>query len=654
VNLLLSRPLAALGGFVLVASLAVAVPTPAFATVRSMQVNTDDVPGLRATRSHQHAFRMIGVSWHGSESLPVRIRVHTSAGWQAWHTLDTDASHGPDRGSREYHPGRAVTEPEWVGNADGYQLDAPAGADALRVHLVRQSGPKIKVRMETPHAAADTVAPPIHFRSEWGARPAKKTPDYAPALKMAFVHHTATDSNYQQADVPAVLRSIQAYHMDTNGWDDIGYNFLVDRFGTIWEGRDGGITKAVVGAQTEGFNTGSTGVAIIGDFTNAPAPNEAVQSVGALLGWRLPLDSVDPVGKATMTSQGNPKYPSGKQVQFDVVSGHKDAYPTTCPGMVYDQLAHVRQDAEAVAGIATPYAGFAGGLFIGTGNFGGGQTDIVTGADTGGGPHVRTFNPDGSPRSSFFAYPAAFPGGVRVTGGNVDGLGSDEVITGAGPGGGPNVKAFTEDGTTVESFFAYPSGFGGGVYVAAGNVDGVLGDDLVTGAGPSGGPNVKVWTIGGTLLSSFFAYDQRFTGGVRVATADVDGDGKPEIITAPGPGGGPNIRVFRWDGTMLASFNAYDGGFASGVYVTGVKSPSGPDWIATGPGPGGGPDVRMFNGSGALQREFFTGDPTNTSGVRVAAGPFSGSGAGVLALGFGPFGPQIIRLTKLDGSLVLP
>ncbi|MBV9662348.1 MAG: peptidoglycan recognition protein, partial [Actinobacteria bacterium] len=469
-----------------------------------MQVNTDDVPG-QTTRADQSAFRMIGVSWSGADSIPVQVRVHTAGGWQPWHTLDTDASHGPDRTSPEYHAGRAITEPEWVGDADGYQIDAPAGANDVRVHLVRQTGPKVKIKMATPQAAADTVAPPIHFRGEWGARPAKKTPDYAPAVKMAFVHHTATSNDYAPADVPSILQSIQAYHMDTNGWDDIGYNFLVDRFGTIWEGRDGGITRAVVGAQTEGFNTGSTGVAVIGDFTNTPASNEAVQSVGALLGWRLPMDGVDPVAKTTMTSGGNPSYPAGRQVQFDAISGHKDGYPTTCPGMLYDQLGHVRQDAEAVAGIATPYPGFAGGLYIGTGNFGGGQTDIVTGAESGGGPHVRTFNPDGSPRSSFFAYPAGFTGGVRVAGGNVDALGNDEIITGAGPSGGPNVKAFTEDGAVVSSFYAYPAAFTGGVYVASGNVDGILGDEIITGAGPTGGPNVKVWTLGGTLISSFMA-----------------------------------------------------------------------------------------------------------------------------------------------------
>ena len=524
----------------------------------------------------------------------------------------------------------------------------------MRVHVVRQTGPRIRVRDATPRASADTVAPPIQDRSTWAARAPKKTPDYAPTVKMAFVHHTVTANDYAQADVPAILRSIQAYHMDTNGWDDIGYNFLVDRFGTIWEGRDGGITKAVVGAQTEGFNTGSTGVAVLGDFSNVPAPNEAVQAVGALLGWKLPLHGVDPIGKATMTSMGNPNYPSGKTAQFDVVSGHKDGYPTACPGMMYDQLGHIRQDAEAVAGIATPYPGFAGGLYVGTGNFGGGQTDIVTGADSGGGPHVRTFNPDGSPRSSFFAYPAAFPGGVRVAGGNFDATGTDEIITGAGPGGGPNVKAFHEDGGVVASFFAYPSAFPGGVYVASGNVDGLLGDEIVTGAGPGGGPNVKVFTLGGVLLSSFFAYDEGFTGGVRVATADVDGDGNPEIVTAPGPGGGPNVRVFRSDGTLLSSFLAYDGRFLGGLYVSGVKAPSGGDWIVTGPGQGGGPDVRMFNGSAVLQREFVTGDPANTGGVRLASGPFSGASPGVLALGFGPTGPPIIRLTKLDGSLVLP
>jgi hypothetical protein len=114
------------------------------------------------------------------------------------------------------------------------------------------------------------------------------------------------------------------------------------------------------------------------------------------------------------------------------------------------------------------------------------------------------------------------------------------------------------------------------------------------------------------------------------------------------------VRVFSWDGTLLSSFSAYDDRFLGGLYVGGVKAASGGDLIVTGPGQGGGPDVRMFNGSGVLQHEFVTGDPNNTGGVRVASGPFSGASPGVLALGFGPSGPPIIRLTKLDGQLVLP
>lgn len=220
--------------------------------------------------------------------------------------------------------------------------------------------------------------------------------------------------------------------------------------------------------------------------------------------------------------------------------------------------------------------GFRGGVRVATGDVNGdGVSDIITGTGVGGG-HVKVFDGvTGIESQSFFAFGAAFSGGVTVAAGDVNGDGKDDIITGAGPGGGPHVKVFSgADGSELSSFFAFDAGFQGGVFVAAGDVDNDGRDDVVTGSGAGGGPHVKVFSGStGAEIRSFFAYDTAFSGGVRVATGDIDGDGWDDIITGGGPGGGPQVKVFSGESTsLLNSFFAFNANYEGGVFVAGGYS----------------------------------------------------------------------------------
>jgi len=271
-----------------------------------------------------------------------------------------------------------------------------------------------------------------------------------------------------------------------------------------------------------------------------------------------------------------------------------------------------------------------GGAFVARGELDGDTADgqeVVIGAGQGDAPWVDVFRADGTSLASFLAYDSSFHGGVHVAVGNVEsGSSVNEIITGAGSGGGPHVRIFSSGGTPVGGFMAYDPNFHGGVYVAAGNVDPAAGDEIVTGTGPGGGPNVKVFSglSGAPLGGGFFAYDPGFAGGVTVAVGNVDGSGLSEIITGPGPGGGPHVRVFSGAAGVPqgGGFFAYDGTFRGGVFVgAGNLAGGAADEIVTGAGPGGGPHVRVFQGDGtAMGPGWFAYVGTFTSGVHVAAG----------------------------------
>lgn len=268
---------------------------------------------------------------------------------------------------------------------------------------------------------------------------------------------------------------------------------------------------------------------------------------------------------------------------------------------------------------------------------GDGYADLVTGTKQGVAPHVRVFDgKTGAQLShalgSFYAYAQAFTGGVFVGCGDVDGDGRDDLITGAGPGAGPHVIAFSgRTGGQLKSFFAFDQAFRGGVSVAAADINGDRVSDIIVGAGPGGGPHVKVFD-GRTQaeLRSFFAFDQGFRGGVRVAGGDINNDGMGDIIVGAGPGAGPHVKAF--DGRTqreLHSFFAYDERFRGGVNVASADiDADGVNDIIVGALKGGGPHVRVISGLTGLSLEGWNGSfwgfaQSFTYGVEVAAAPAS-------------------------------
>jgi len=260
-----------------------------------------------------------------------------------------------------------------------------------------------------------------------------------------------------------------------------------------------------------------------------------------------------------------------------------------------------------------PGANVPAGIAVGdvTGD---GTADVITGAGVGGGPVVKVFDgKTGAEAKTFFAYDPSFRGGLTVAVGDVTGDGVADIVTGPGPGGAPHVKVFDgRTGAEVASFFAFDPSFRGGVSVAIAdvNADGKL--DLVVGAGSGGAPHVKVFDgAGGAELASFFAFDSSFRGGVLVAAGDVDGDGAVEVLAVAGDAGAPRVRTFDSTGREERSFFAFDPSLRIRLTISAADvDGDGIDDIVVGPESGTTPAPRAFDGA--------TGDPFD---ITLAAVP---------------------------------
>ena len=307
------------------------------------------VSGATGSRLEPGRFDLVGLHWSGPGNVEFRTR-SLSGRWSPWRPAAPEEEDGPDTDAAEARrSGWRLGSPWWTGPADALDVRTRGRVTRVRAWTVRSIASGVP-----PRRPAAATQPAIVSRASWGADESirKGDPSYAPELRYAVVHHTAGTNGYTRAEAPAVVRAILRYHVQANGWNDIGYNFLVDRFGTVYEGRYGGIESNVVGAHAVGFNTGSVGVALLGTYTDTAPSAAAEKALEQLLAWRLDLAHVDPAAMLSVVSGGSPKFAAGLPVTLRAVSGHRDVGLTECPGAAL--YARLRALASVAAATGLP------------------------------------------------------------------------------------------------------------------------------------------------------------------------------------------------------------------------------------------------------------------------------------------------------------
>ncbi len=307
------------------ASFAIAVPAEAGAEGHWR------TPALHAAR----AFELVGAEWRGA-GAGVELRVRRASGrWSRWARV-------------------VAGEPVWSGRAVAVQLQGARPVRGLHVRAVTVGRAPAAARLPRAGEAAANGRPPIVPRSAWDPRNRCRPRVQARygRVDFAVIHHTESLSAYSPGRSAALVLGICLFHRDGNEWNDLGYDYLVDRFGRVFEGRAGGVEQPVIGAHSGGWNTMSTGVAMIGSYTLATPPPAALGALERLLAWRLSLAGVPAQGSVAERSIGGEPgvnaHPRGSLVRFQRISGHRDADLTDCPGgALYALLPQIRRAVAA-------------------------------------------------------------------------------------------------------------------------------------------------------------------------------------------------------------------------------------------------------------------------------------------------------------------
>lgn len=263
-------------------------------------------------------------------------------------------------------------------------IDGTAALTLNAVQAVFVDGVDQPGQLIQPVAYESSIAgaPSVISRSAWGADESMRSePSSYSTFKGTCIHHTAGSNNYTESQGPAIVRGIYAYHAQTLGWGDVGYNALVDKYGNIYEGRYGGLDKNIMGAHAGGFNNGTFGISVMGNYDQMAMPSAAVAAVGEMVGWRMKVGGVDPMSTAALTSSGYSKarYASGQTVNLPAIFGHRDTGYTSCPGNYgYQQMDDIRAAAKA------KYDGASGAAITGGTDAGSDATGVPDAPDTPG------------------------------------------------------------------------------------------------------------------------------------------------------------------------------------------------------------------------------------------------------------------------------
>ena len=336
--------------------------TPAWAAFNEIAVEWSVGDITSVSQEFNQPATAVGLTWTTTAPNAAWYRAKIGAVWGPWEALPLSLDHGPDPNTPEAHRSHPGSDLVWVGEADSVQFRVSGDADrettAVLIDTTDRTKPlakQFKDAFGDPTADAATGAPsqpPIHPRADWDPSNSCEPQDTPGEVQVThtFVHHTAgaDDNSYTAAEVPGRVLAICLFHVNTRGWDDIGYNFLIDRYGGIWEGRAGGIEKGIQGAHAAGFNSYSFGVAFIGNHVSTGPTAAAEAALEELIAWKFGVHNVDPTNSSVLVSKGSALWPEGTPVSMKPVSGHRDAQATTCPGEAcYQRLPSYRAAIDA-------------------------------------------------------------------------------------------------------------------------------------------------------------------------------------------------------------------------------------------------------------------------------------------------------------------
>jgi len=643
-----------------------AAPTKSATLARAASTTTV----VTSTPQPVTGYGVLGLTWQHGDNLTesqvrAQVRWEKNGVWSGWKKLEYHDDHGPDAGSAEARRERPGTMEALVGHVAEVQtrlavtgaavppdlklavidpgtaktaVEAPAidtgrmapdsaAPDAMTAPVPGEVGGVAKSAIATAQgasgaagaeqaalsAAAFTPKPQIYSRAQWGADESlrdKPSLHYG-EIHGGFVHHTVNANDYTAAEVPAIIRSIYAYHVEARGWSDIGYNFLIDKFGRIWEGRYGGVDRPVVGAHTENYNNWSFGVSAIGNYQIAKPSNALIQAEAALFAWKLSLHGVSAAAKNVRI---------GPRVFASSIMGHRDTEATECPGQyLYARIPDIRRIA---AGLQKGWARQQ----LQHNVVGGSYPDLIVRRKTdkmgyviptGG---IVGFNPPVAANSSVASTARAFAS-PDLTGDGIGDMvevaksGAVSVVPGNANGtiGGPWI-------TTPASVFANTT-----MLTAVGDLNGDGYNDLVGRNTVTGRPVVFRGNGKGHFTRYTLTTGPSLAGyNLLAATGDVTGDGKSDLIARdtsghlwilPGDGAGHFTTPVEVAGgwgqyTAITGYGDFTG---DGIGDLIVRNADGTATIRSGNGKGGfvqalGSFPRTASYSGVIGAAQFTGN----------------------------------------------